>query len=90
MYRYREETGHFHWGARGSIEMGSGDTPVVYKIGLRMYCTHEEYCQYFVITGKGKQPLKIVYTEKKIMDMENRLVVAKREGREWNGLGIGG
>ena len=45
-----------------------------------MYCTHEEHCQYFVITGKGKQPLKTVYTEKKIMDMENRLVVAKREG----------
>jgi len=26
-------------------------------------------------------------TEKKIMDLENRLVVAKGEGREWDGLG---
>ena len=25
-------------------------------------------------------------TEKKIMDLENRLVVAKGEGREWDGL----
>ena len=28
-------------------------------------------------------------TEKKFMDMENRLAVAKGEGREWDGLGIG-
>ena len=25
---------------------------------------------------------------KKIIDLENRLVVAKREGKEWNGCGI--
>ena len=31
-------------------------------------------------------------TEKKLMDLENKLVVAKREeeGREWEGLGIWG
>ena len=29
-------------------------------------------------------------TEKKIMDLENRPVVAKREGREWDGLGAWG
>ena len=29
-------------------------------------------------------------TEKKIMDLENRLVVAKRRGREWDGWGIWG
>ena len=28
--------------------------------------------------------------EKKIMDLENRLVVAKRERREWDGLGAWG
>ena len=28
--------------------------------------------------------------EKKIRDMENRLVVSKGEGREWDGLGIWG
>ena len=28
--------------------------------------------------------------ERKIMDMEKRLVVAKGEGREWDGLGIWG
>ena len=26
-------------------------------------------------------------TEKKIMDLENRLVIAKGKGREWGGLG---
>ena len=29
-------------------------------------------------------------TEKKIMDLENRLVVAKVGGREWDGLGVWG
>jgi len=29
-------------------------------------------------------------TEKKLMDMENRHVVAKGEGREWDRLGIWG
>ena len=29
-------------------------------------------------------------TEKKIMDLENRLVVAKGEGEEWEGLGAWG
>ena len=29
-------------------------------------------------------------TEKKIMDLEDRLVVAKVEGREWDGLGVWG
>ena len=29
-------------------------------------------------------------TEKKIMDLENRFVVAKGEGREWEGLGACG
>ena len=29
-------------------------------------------------------------TEKKIMDLENRLVVAKGSGREWKGLGAWG
>ena len=28
-------------------------------------------------------------TEKKIMDLQNRLVVAGGRGREWNGLGVG-
>jgi len=28
--------------------------------------------------------------KKKIMDMENRLVVARGQGREWDGLGIWG
>ena len=28
-----------------------------------------------------------LYTEKKIMDLENRLVVAWGRGREWEGLG---
>ena len=27
-------------------------------------------------------------TEKKLMDKENRLVVAEGEGREWDGLGV--
>ena len=31
-----------------------------------------------------------LFTEKKIMDMENRLVVAKREEGEWDGLEIWG
>ena len=29
-------------------------------------------------------------TGKKLMDLENRLVVAEGEGREWNGLGVWG
>ena len=29
-------------------------------------------------------------TEKKIMDMENRLVVARGRGKEWDGLGAWG
>ena len=29
-------------------------------------------------------------TEKKLMDLENRLVAAKEKGREFNGLGIWG
>ena len=29
-------------------------------------------------------------TEEKIMDMENRLVIDKVVGREWDGLGIWG
>jgi len=29
-------------------------------------------------------------TEKKIMDLENRLVVARERGREWEGLGAWG
>ena len=29
-------------------------------------------------------------TEKKIMDLENRLVVAKEKGREWDRLGAWG
>ena len=29
-------------------------------------------------------------TEKKIIDLENRLEVAKQEGEEWDGLGIWG
>ena len=29
-------------------------------------------------------------TEKKIMDMDNSLVVAKGEGEEWDGLGFQG
>ena len=29
-------------------------------------------------------------TEKKLMDLENRLVVAQGEGREWDGLGTWG
>ena len=29
-------------------------------------------------------------TEKKLMDLENRLVVAEREGRECDGLGVWG
>ena len=29
-------------------------------------------------------------TEKKLMDLENRLMVAKVEGREWDGLEIQG
>ena len=29
-------------------------------------------------------------TEKKIMDLENRLVAAKEEVGEWSGLGAGG
>ena len=28
-----------------------------------------------------------LFTEKKIMDLENTLVVAKGDGREWGGLG---
>ena len=27
-------------------------------------------------------------TEKKLMDLENRLVVAEGEGEEWEGLGV--
>ena len=27
-------------------------------------------------------------TEKKLIDLENRLVVAQGEGREWGGLGV--
>ena len=33
---------------------------------------------------------KNLSTEKKLMDLENRLVVAKGRGREWDGLGIWG
>ena len=29
-------------------------------------------------------------TERKILDMDNRFVVAKGEGREWDGLGVWG
>ena len=29
-------------------------------------------------------------TEKKFMDSKNRLVVAKKEGKEWDGLGAWG
>ena len=35
------------------------------------------------------EKIKIVI-KKKIMDLGNRLVVAKGEGREWDGLGIRG
>ena len=31
-----------------------------------------------------------LYTEKKIMDKKNRLVVATAEGREWDRLGVWG
>ena len=31
-----------------------------------------------------------ISTEKKHMDLGNRLVVAKGEGREWDGLGVWG
>ena len=31
-----------------------------------------------------------LYAEKKFMDLENRLVVAKGRGREWGRLGVWG
>ena len=31
-----------------------------------------------------------LFTEKKLTDLEKRLVVAKGVGREWNGLGVWG
>ena len=31
-----------------------------------------------------------LFTEKKVMDLENRFMVAKGEGKEWGGLGAWG
>ena len=60
---------------------------LVYKAIIYMFLLHLEKVYKIGIEYSAQMNLS---TEKKTMDKENRLVVAKGEGREWDGLGIWG
>ena len=48
----------------------------------------DKYHMISPISGIEYRPQMNLSTEKKLMDLENRVVVTKGEGREWDGLGI--
>uniref|UniRef100_A0A8D1EI37 DUF1725 domain-containing protein n=1 Tax=Sus scrofa TaxID=9823 RepID=A0A8D1EI37_PIG len=50
----------------------------------------EKYHMIPLISGISYMAQRNLSTEKKIIDSENRLVVAKGSGREWGGLGAWG
>ena len=50
----------------------------------------DKYCMISLVSGISYTAPMNLSTEKKLMDLENRLVVAKGEerGRKWDGLGV--
>jgi len=63
------------------------ETPILSELSQK---EKDKYHMISLICGIQYTAQMNLSTEKKLMDLENRLVVARGRGREWDGLGIWG